>query len=217
MAEGGRSKMIANCTCGSPLPPGASFCPRCGRPLAPGVGEPEERLEPTVPPEPAPRQLTAKDYFRAVGPPAIVGIALRFVVSALALLVGLGEFAAMLGFGVVWLAAHYAVRRFEQRVAPISGLWHGFGVGALTGLLCYLPSLVTQLAVLGGQGQEAFLEALREQAENSSLIAGAVTALEDPTIFWGALAFTILVEAMVLTAGAGAFGALAAKSVLNER
>jgi hypothetical protein len=164
-----------------------------------------------------PRQLTAKDYFRAVGPPAIAGIALRFVVSALVLLVGLGEFAAMLGFGVVWLVAHYAVRRFEKRVAPISGLWHGFGVGALTGLLCYLPSLVTQLAVLGGQGQEAFLEALREQAESSSLIAGAVTALEDPTVFWGALVFTILVEAMVLTAGAGAFGALAAKSVLNER
>ena len=209
--------MVARCTCGSPLPPEASFCPRCGRPLAPGVGEPEVPIQLPVQPEEAPRQLTAKDYLHAVGPPAIVGIALRLLISALVLLVGLGEFAAMFGFGAVWLVAHYAVRRFERKVAPISGLWHGFGLGALTGLLCYLPTLFTQLAMLGGQGQEALLEALREEAGNSPLIAGAVTALEDPTVFWGALLLTILVEALVLVAGAGAFGALAAKTVLNER
>ena len=209
--------MVARCSCGSPLPPGASFCPRCGRPLAPGVGEPEVPFERPAQPEETPRELNAKDYLHAVGPPAIVGIALRFFISALVLLVGLGEFAAMLGFGAVWLVAHYAVRRFERRVAPISGIWHGFGVGALTGLLCYLPTLLTQLAVLGGQGQGAFLEALREQAGNSPLIAGAVTALEDPTVFWAAFFLTILVEALVLVAGAGAFGALAAKTVRNER
>lgn len=209
--------MATHCTCGSPLPPGASFCPRCGRPLVPGVGEPEVPFEPPAQPEPAPRELTAKDYIRAIGPPAIAGMSLRFLLSALVSLFGLGFVAAMLGIGVVWLAAYYAVRRFEQRVAPVSGLWHGFGVGALTGLLCYLPTLVTQLAVLGGPGQEAFLEALQEQAQDSPIIAGAATALEDPTVFWGAMVLTILVEATVLVAGAGGFGAVAAKTVMNER
>lgn len=209
--------MVANCTCGSPLPPGASFCPRCGRPLVPGVGEPEVPFELPEQPESVPRELTAKDYLRAIGPPAIAGMSLRFLLSALVSLIGLGFAAAMLGIGVVWLVAYYAVRRFEQRVAPVSGLWHGFGVGALTGLLCYLPTLVTQLAVLGGPGQEAFLEALREQAQESPIIAGAATALEDPTVFWGAMVLTILVEATVLVAGAGGFGALAAKTVVNER
>ena len=209
--------MAAKCSCGSPLPPNACFCPRCGRPLAPGAGQPAVPLEQPAQPEPGPATLTARDYLKAAGPAACLGVALRFAVGTLALIIGLGEFAALLGFAAVWLVAHHAVRRFERKVAPISGLWHGFGVGALTGLLCYVPSLVMQLAMLGGQGREAFLGALREQAENSSLIAGAVTALEDPAVFWLALAFTTLVEAMVLTAGAGAFGALAAKSVLNER
>ena len=209
--------MVANCTCGSPLPPGASFCPRCGRPLVPGVGEPEVPFELPGQPESVPRELTAKDNLRAVGPPAIAGMSLRLLLSALVSLIGLGFAAAMLGIGVVWLVAYYAVRRFEQRVAPVSGLWHGFGVGALTGLLCYLPTLVTQLAVLGGPGQEAFLEALREQAQESPIIAGAATALEDPTVFWGAMVLTILVEATVLVAGAGGFGALAARTVVNER
>ena len=209
--------MVANCTCGSPLPPGASFCPRCGRPLVPGMGEPEVPFELPEQSESVPRKLAAKDYLTAIGPPAIAGMSLRFLLSALVSLIGLGFAAAMLGIGVVWLVAYYAVRRFEHRVAPVSGLWHGFGVGALTGLLCYLPTLVTQLAVLGGPGQEAFLEALREQAQESPIIAGAATALEDPTVFWGAMVLTILVEATVLVAGAGGFGALAAKTVVNER
>ena len=182
-----------------------------------GVGEPEVPLELPTLPESAPREVTARDYLRAIGPPAIVGMSLRFLLSALVSLFGLGIMAAMLGIGVVWLVAYYAVRRFEQRVAPVSGLWHGFGVGALTGLLCYLPTLVTQLAVLGGPGQEAFLEALRQQAQDSPIIAGAATALEDPTVFWGAMVLTILVEATVLVAGAGGFGALAARTVANER
>ena len=209
--------MATHCTCGSPLPRDASFCPRCGRPLVPGVGEPEVPFELPAQPESAPPKLTARDYLRAIGPPAIVGMSLRFLLSALVSLFGLGLVAAMLGIGVVWLVAYYAVRRFEQRVAPVSGWWHGFGLGALTGLLCYLPMLVTQLAVLGGPGQEAFLEAMREQAQDSPIIAGAATALEDPTVFWGAMVLTILVEATVLVAGAGGFGALAAKTVINER
>ncbi len=209
--------MATRCTCGSSLPPGASFCPGCGRPLIPGLGEPAVPFEPQAQPEPAPQELTSRDYLRAVGLPAIAGMSLRFLLSALVSLFGLGLAAAMLGIGVVWLAAYYAVRRFEQRVAPVSGSWHGFGVGALTGLLCYLPTLVTQLAVLGGPGQEAFLEALQEQAQDSPIIAGAATALEDPTVFWGAMALTILVEATVLVAGAGGFGALAAKTVIKER
>ena len=209
--------MVTHCTCGSPLPPGASFCPRCGRPLVPGAGEPEVPPQPPAQPEPVPRELTARDYLRAIGPPAIAGMSLRFLLSALVSLVGLGLIAAMLGIGVVWLAGYYAVRRFGERVAPVSGLWHGFGVGAVTGLLCYLPTFVTQLLVLGGPGQEAFLEAMQEQARESPLIAGAATALEDPAVFWGAMALTMLVEATVLLAGAGGFGALAARTAAADR
>lgn len=209
--------MATHCSCGSPLPRDASFCPRCGRPLVPGAGEPEVPFELPAQSKPAPPEPTARAYLAAIGPPAIAGMSLRFLLSALVSLFGLGFFAAMLGIGIVWLAAYYAVRRFEQTVAQVSGLWHGFGVGALTGLLCYLPTLVTQLAVLGGPGQEAFLEALREQAQDSPIIAGAATALQDPTVFWGAIALTILVEATVLVAGAGGFGALAAKTVISER
>ncbi len=206
--------MTGYCTCGSPLPGSASFCPNCGRPLTPGIGEAAEpRQAPQVhdvatdPPveESPPRAAVGADaYLRAAFLPALVAMFLRFGLGVMSPLL------AMLSYLVPCGAGFVTVRSFEKRQRMVRSVWEGLGLGALTGLLCFLPSLFLQLSVLATQGKEAVLGPIRDQVEQFPMATDVASMLEDPFIFAMTIAFGLTVEAFLLLAVSGIGGAIAA-------
>ena len=189
--------------------------------------EPDLPLEPTARLESASRESTARDYLIAVLPAAILGWALRMPIGDLVALLAqccewnlvlvawyaLGKLSFILRCGIVWLVAHYAVGRFERKVAPVSGLWHGFGLGALAGLLSWLLGAVTVVAFLGvlvWQEHETIPGAFRGLAER-------IFRIENRTDLWSVVALSIQTEAIVQIVGTGVFGALAAMRALKKR
>ncbi len=170
------------------------------------IAEPPDPPDPD--PEPAP--VSKQDYVRAAIPPALGAVVLRLAIVALS------PALSVLAFAVPGAAGYMSVRLFEQRSAPIGGIWQGCGLGALTGLLCFLPSLVVQLATFAMEGRESVLSALREQEQGSPMVTAALAALEDPLVFALVIAFGIFVEACLLLAVSGAGGALAAKASVRE-
>ena len=84
------------------------------------------------------------------------------------------------------------------------------GLGALSGLLCFLPSGLLQAAVIAVQGKEAVLGPLREQAEGLPAV-DIVGFLEDPAVFAVVVLFGLLFEAVALIGMAAAGGAIAVR------
>ena len=196
--------MPAYCTCGSPLPDGASFCPRCGRPLSDDVGQP---VEASIPPAPAPIEIERpglEAYVRAAFVPALCAMLARLAMGMLSPLLGALSYAVAAGAGFV------TVQRFERQHAAVSGSWHGFGIGALTGLLCFVPSIVLLGAALATQGRDAILAPIREQAESLPMGGEVSRLIEDPSVFAMVMALGLLVEAGLLAISAGVGGAVAA-------
>ena len=205
--------MADRCSCGSRYPRGASFCPNCGRPLVEGlVPEVGAEVEPPSAEEPSPApSATLPDCFRAAIPPAVCGVLLRFGLGLLAPVL------APLAFLVMIPAGSVAVRRLSRSVAPVGSAWQGFGVGALTGLLCFVPSLVVQVASHVAQGRQSMLEVLRRQLEGSPMADALMSALDDPAVFAAVIALGLFVEACGLVVIAGAGGALAAWTEIRSR
>ena len=194
--------MAEMCNCGARLPSGASFCPNCGRPLEPGYAQERVRPEPKLTRQQSVRSGTIPDYLRAAVVPAACAVAFRIVASLAGPVMGAVAIAAMIPAGGV------AVKRLSRSITPVTSAWQGFGVGALTGLLCFLPSLVVQVVTHVAQGREPMLEMLQQQA---SPMAGALmSALEDPAIFALVIILGLFVEACGLVVVAGAGGSLAA-------
>ncbi len=196
--------MAERCSCGSILPARASFCPNCGRPLVPGLGEVSQAPAPEPVVESAPRSASLADCLRAAVLPAACAVFLRFALGLASPSI------ALLAFGAVLPAGGAAVWRLTQRAVPVRSVWQGFGVGALTGLVCFLPSLLVQIATFSAQGRDAMLEAFRRQQEGSPMGSALVSVLEDPTMFAMVIAAGLFVEACSLAVVAGAGGALAA-------
>lgn len=201
--------MDAYCTCGSPLPQGAAFCPRCGRPLAPGVGGRLDRWEGEVASvaegRPGDAGFGVRAYIRAALVPALFAIFLRFVVGLLHPLFGL------LSFLIFGGAGYAAVRAFETRNGAVTGVWRGCGIGALTGLLCFLVLLATQIAVIATEGREAILGQIREQTDALPWASDLARVLEDPFMFAMTIAFSLFLEALFLLVFSSAGGAIAVK------
>ena len=207
--------MAAYCTCGSSLPSAASFCPNCGRPLRPGVGEAAETQEDSwsheVAPDPVPERserlapFGIGPYLRAAFLPALCAIFLRFGVGVMSPLL------AALSYVIPGGAGYVTVRLFEKRRRLVRGVADGCILGALTGLLCFLPSLFLQLSVLAIQGKEAVLGPIRDQAGMLPLASEMATLLEDPLFFALTVAFGLAVEAVLLLVVSGIGGAIAAR------
>ena len=198
--------MATHCTCGSPLPDGAYFCPRCGRPLAPGVGEPADPSEPLGEPSaglPEPARPGREAYVRAAFFPALGAMLLRLALGIAS------PWLALFSFLVPGAAGYFTVRLFEQRHAVVRSGWQGCGLGAVAGLLCFIPSLLLQVSVILTQGKEAVLGPMREQAESLPMASDMVQFLEDPAVFATTVAFGLLLEAIVLVGISGAGGAMA--------
>ena len=196
-----------HCTCGSPLPARAYFCPRCGRPLAPGVGEPADTAEPA--PEPVeivqlPDGPGRDAWLRAAFLPALGAMLLRLAMGAA------GPWLALVSFLVPAGAGYLTVRRFEQGHGNVRSRWTGCGLGALSGLLCFLPSGLLQVAVIVVQGKEAVLGPLREQAESLPAV-DIVGFLEDPAVFAVVVLFGLLFEAVAVIGMSAAGGAIAVR------
>ena len=161
--------MDSYCTCGNPIPAGASFCPNCGRPLRPGVVEVDRVPEPAAPEVLTQNAPTGMDaYLRAAFVPALCAMFLRFAVGVA------GPLLAILSYLIPGGAGFASVRLFEKRHRRLQSVWEGLGLGALTGLLCFLPSLILQLSVLAIQGKEAILDPLRAQTEPHTAVSSTV-------------------------------------------
>ena len=207
--------MAAYCTCGSPLPSAASFCPNCGRPLRLGVGEAAGPLEApgydAVASGPGPEQsgqpaaIGLDAYLRAAFLPALCAMFLRFGIGVMSPLL------AILSYLIPSGAGYAAVRLFERRQRMVKGVLEGCMLGALTGLLCFLPSLFLQLYVLATQGKEAVLGPIRDQAEVFPMAEDMAALLEDPVLFAITIAFGLAFEAVLLLLVSGIGGAIAAK------
>ena len=117
---------------------------------------------------------------------------------------------ALLSYLIPGCAGFASVRLFERRHAAVRSSWHGFGIGALTGLLCFVPSLLLQIAVLAQQGREAVLGPLRDQAEGLPMSAELLEILKDPAVFATAVAFAMIFECVLMLGSSGAGGAVAA-------
>ena len=208
--------MSGNCTCGSPVPVGASFCPNCGRPLRPGAGEPAEPPEPP-PSEPAleasvepadgqHRAAVQAAYFRAAFPAALGATFVRFGLGVL------GPAIATLSFAAIPAAGYVTVRLFEKAQRRNTVGWEGLVLGLLAGLLCFLPSLVLQLLALATQGREAILAPIRAQAEQFPLAVDMAAMLEDPVVFAVTVGVGLTAELLLLLLFSGIGGAFAGRA-----
>ena len=203
--------MDSYCTCGSPIPVAASFCPNCGRPLRPGVVETDHAPEapaPEIHAQSAPTGIDA--YLRAAFVPALCAMFVRFAVGVA------GPLFAILSYLIPGGAGFASVRLFEKRYRCLQSVWEGFGLGALTGLLCFLPSLILQLSVLAVQGKEAILGPLRAQAEQFPMASEMADMLENPLVFAVTVTFGLAVEAVLLLGVAAGGGAVAAKASRSQ-
>ena len=118
---------------------------------------------------------------------------------------------AMLSYLIPCAAGYAAVRLFEKRQRMVKGILEGCMLGALTGLLCFLPSFFLQLYVLATQGKEAVLGPIRDQAEKFPMAEDMAALLEDPVLFAITIAFGLALEAVLLLLVSGIGGAIAAK------
>lgn len=206
--------MSSHCTCGSPVPSWASFCPRCGRPLAPGIGEPAEPPQAQSVPEvefAEPARPGREAYLRAAFAPALFAALARYTLSALS------PWLAILSYLILFLAGFLTVLRFKKRNAAAgTSVWLGFGLGALTGVLCFVPSLLLQVSVLAGQGLQGYLDAVREQAGDFPMTAEMMRILEEPGVLATVIAFSLVLECVILLGATGAGGALAARRFRDE-
>ena len=198
--------MASYCTCGSPLPEGASFCPNCGRPLVPGIGEPA-----VPPPEPAKEEPPATNlhrseaFLKASVLPALCAIFLRVV------LVAPNPLYILLSYLIPAGAGYAAVRIFEKRYVSLPKISLGGALGLLTGMQCALAFLILNSMVILSQGKEVLLAPLRDHPEMSSLAPQVAEALEDPGIFVAAVAIAFFIDAALVVGSAAAGGAVAVK------
>ncbi len=117
---------------------------------------------------------------------------------------------ALFSFLAPGAAGYVTVRLFEQRHSVVRSGWQGCGLGAVAGLLCFIPSFLLQVGVILTQGKEAVLGPMREQTESLPMASDMVEFLEDPAVFAMTVAFGLLFEAILVVGISGAGGAIAA-------
>ena len=198
--------MPTHCTCGSPLPEGASFCPNCGRPLAPGIGEPAAPPQEPVKEEPPVQNWRRSEAFlKASLIPALCAIFLRVV------LVAPTPLSMLFSYLIPACAGYAAVRIFEKRYISLPKISMGGALGLLTGMQCALAFLILNSMVIMSQGKEVLLAPLRDHPEMSSMAPQVAEALEHPGTFVTAVAIVFFVDAALVAGSAAAGGAVAVK------
>lgn len=202
--------MDSHCTCGSPLPEGAQFCPQCGRPLWPEGGPPAETPEISWETPASGRGKAASPgllvLLRSAVMPATAAILLRFVAGVLNPFLNLLSFAFFVGAGFA------AVRVHERRHWTEASVWQGCALGALTGAVCLTISWSAQAAILAAVGGlDAFIERIHRETDTMPWASEFSGLLEDPAFVAMMFAAALVVEALFTLAFSTAGGALAAR------
>ena len=196
------------CTCGAALPPGAGFCPKCGRPTGtlPAV-------EPDPPPPGASSGSSETDKFEINN---VEHIRAAVFPAGLAAFLASIPFAAFLCF--VWypLAGFLTVFGLRRRTGATPPPAKGAGLGALTGLLSFVISLIIQALSLLLAGQDEIMEVLKQQAGQFGGGEEIAKLLENPALLAAALIFGLAVQCVVSVGFCAVGGALAAKVLEDD-
>ncbi len=200
--------MNAFCTCGAALPAGAGFCPKCGRPTGtiPGV-------------EPDPPTINANQGSDRTDKLEISNaehIRTAVFPAGLAAFLSSIPFAGFLCF--IWypLAGFLTVFGLRRRTGVTPAVSKGAGLGALTGLLSFVISLVIQALSLLSAGQDEIMKALHQQAAQFGGGEELAKLLENPALLATVLIFGLGVQCVVALGFCAIGGALASKVLADE-
>ena len=196
------------CTCGAALPPGAGFCPRCGRPTGTVAG-----VEPDPPPPGASLEPPRNDQFETGKAEHIRAAVFP---AGLAAFLSSIQYIGFLCF--LWTRRPGVVCFFSWRgrgaaAPPVS---KGAGLGALTGLLSFVISLVIQALSLLLAGGAEIVQALQQQAEQFGGGEEIAKLLENPALLAVILIFGLAVQCIVAVGFCAVGGALASKVLEDE-
>ncbi len=194
--------MDTNCTCGCPIPRGASFCYNCGRPLRPiGVA-----LDPSaVPADPVDSMVEVKTI-QVGGQESIRASILPALSASVLMMIPMAGFF----FFMIYPAAGYmtVVSLLKKHDSPVS-LRKGCGLGGVTGIFSFIVQLVFIAVAMLTAGSNSLMESVRKQEGN--LIPAEIIdqLMNDPTMFMMMLVAALLVQGVVMI-GLSALGGAAA-------
>lgn len=190
------------CTCGAALPSGAGFCPRCGRPTGT-----LPQIEPDPPAAGASGETGRADKSEGGNVEHIRAAIFPAGLAAFLASIPLAGFLCFLWYPLAGFLTVFSLRRRGAGVPPVS---KGVGLGALTGLLSFVISLVIQSLSLLLAGQDEIMEALKQQTGQfgGEEIAGL---LENPALLAAILLFGLAAQCAAAVGFCAVGGALAAK------
>ncbi len=97
--------------CGQPSNPGDRFCARCGRNLEPGVPPPFSGIQPSNAPDTSSQPVNDLGYF-LIAAIALVNVVIWRLWSLLSLSYDSGAYLGMRVFGLMLIAAEFAIMFF---------------------------------------------------------------------------------------------------------
>jgi len=200
--------MDLSCTCGERLPPRANFCPNCARPtgnLPPVEPDPPEEVAIPIPDPAEESEIGSVENIRAAVFPA-----------------GLAAFLAsipLVGFlCFVWypLAGFLTVFAFRRRLGSTPPLRKAAGLGALTGLISFVITLVLQAITFLMAGDGEIMEALQKQAAQIGGGDAVAKFFENPAMVGAAIIFGLVLQSIIAGGFSAAGGALASRILEDE-
>lgn len=223
--------MDQRCTCGAQLYPDALFCHKCGKPTRELMASESEAPAEPPPLPPASRLYVpdpALEVPRAAAVPVISfgnrqAVRSTMLVAALAWLLMTIPWPIAPFFWVLWLlaAGFVAVWLYHKRTGESPNLRNGVRLGWLTGVFCFVISLVfiaTSVVAVNGQGGigAVWRRQIRESAAPGMNVEEALQMLESPAGVFFVLVFVLLILFMFFTALPMIGGALGAKVLEKE-
>ena len=201
------------CTCGAVLPEDARFCHKCGKP---------QREEPLLAEDESPAQVTVQPPELPAAPPPRIGfhnglaVRVALVAAALGLLgsmllgqvPGLQVIAILCPMASGFLAVHLYRLRSGQQLSLASGAHLGW----ISGIFCFLITVLIFTAFIVMLTAPEFADAVREQAARSRPeMAEAIREFQTPAGVAKALAGSFLLLTALPT-----FGATIGAKLLNR-
>jgi hypothetical protein len=207
------------CTCGVQLPPDARFCHKCGKPQYDYPGLEEE----TVTPPPLPLVVTTAEPLPEISFHNRLAVRIGFFVALILFIpfvfLQLIPFMPLL---IAFLAGFFAVRTYTRRTGHPLSIRSGARMGWITGIISFgVVAVFITFVMLVASTQAPTVDRLREyQGPFFHLSADQIQAvaklMQDPASLATAIAATLLMFFVILTALPMLGGALGAKVLDKE-